>query len=301
MGDFTGPRGVPDCVVDLADIGYIAENEWLRSDANLVDIMEDEPCDANLLGHWKLDSDPCDSSGYNHYGYIDGTAYSWVTGHDGEESNPALEFTDTCRLLVPDDNNTPALRPKYQVSVSAWVYSKGQSTNARVVVKGADNHETYVVEVSDEDNVTFKVRDVNDSEYNASTSMSQNEWIHVAGTYDGNVVKCYVNAELRKTTDANFVVVKGWTLSQDQSGLAIGNRSDGTNRQFKGIVDDVRIYDYALSAGEIAWLATDGTGYRRLRSPANLYDLELPGEKSVNFRDIALLIEEHWLEEKKWP
>ncbi|MHC4363829.1 MAG: hypothetical protein ACYSTZ_13480, partial [Planctomycetota bacterium] len=131
VGDFTGPRGVPDCVVDLADIGYIAD-EWLKSDANLVDMMDDEPCDSNLLGHWKLDGDPCDSSSYNHYGSIDGDGsdYSWVTGYDGEESNPALEFTGTCRLLVPDDNNTPALRPKYRVSVSAWAYSKGQSDSA---------------------------------------------------------------------------------------------------------------------------------------------------------------------------
>jgi hypothetical protein len=125
--------------------------------------------------------------------------------------------------------------------------------------------------------------------------------MHLAGTYDGNVVKCYVNADLRKTTDANFVVVKGWTLSQDQSGLAIGNRSDATNRQFRGIVDDVRIYDYALSVGEIAWLATDGEGYMALNSQANLYDLEKQGEKYINLRDLAVLIDEHWLDEILWP
>jgi hypothetical protein len=38
-----------------------------------------------------------------------------------------------------------------------------------------------------------------------------------------------------------------------------------------------------------------------LRSEANLYDLEPQGEKAVNFRDIGVLIGEHWLEEKKWP
>jgi hypothetical protein len=301
VADFTGPRGRPDCVVDLADIGYVAD-EWLRSDANLVDIME-EPCDANLLGHWKLDEDPCDSSSYNHYGYMDGDGnnYSWVTGHDGEVSNPAIEFTDTSRLLVPDDNNTPALRPEYRVSVSAWAYSKGQSDSARVVVKGADNKETYNIEIDNDDDFTFYVRDANGNIYDVSTQVSQDEWLHLAGTYDGNTVKCYLNAELKETKDANFVVVKGWTLSQDVNGLAIGNRSDDTDRQFIGIIDDVRVYDYDLSAGELAWLATDGTGLTKLTSPANLYDLEPPGEKAVNFRDIALLIAEHWLEEKKWP
>jgi hypothetical protein len=301
VADFTGPRGVPDCVVDLADIGYIAD-EWLYSDANLVDIIE-EPCDANLLGHWKLDEDPCDSSSNNHYGYIDGDSnnYSWVIGHTNEVSDQALEFTGTCKLLVPDDNNTPALRPKYRVSVSAWVYSEGQSTNGRVVVKGADNHETYSIEVTGNDDARFYIRDANNTLYRATSPVRRDEWNHLAGTYDGNTVKCYVNAELRQTTDANFVVVKGWTLSQDVNGLAIGSRAESTAHQFEGVVDDVRIYDYGLSAGELAWLATDGTGYIALTSEANLYDLELPGEKVVNFRDIAKLIAEHWLEEKKWP
>ncbi|MHC4239132.1 MAG: LamG-like jellyroll fold domain-containing protein, partial [Planctomycetota bacterium] len=93
----------------------------------------------------------------------------------------------------------------------------------------------------------------------------------------------------------------GKTLSQDTAGLAIGNRSDDTNRQFTGAVDEVRIYDYALSEAQIKWLSTDGTGYIPLRSEANLYDLEPQGDKAVNFRDIAVLISEHWLEEKKWP
>jgi hypothetical protein len=54
VGDFAGRGGVPDCVVDWWDIGFFVENEWLKSDANLIDIME-EPCDANLIGHWALD------------------------------------------------------------------------------------------------------------------------------------------------------------------------------------------------------------------------------------------------------
>jgi hypothetical protein len=304
VGDFSGRRGRPDCIVDIYDVGYIAE-EWLRSDANFVDVME-EPCDANIVGHWKLDGDPCDSSSYNHYGFIDTTDsnyYSWVVGHTNEVSNPALEFiTGTCRLLVPDWGDTPELRLEYQVSVSAWVYSKGQSDDARVVVKGREDHETYAIELDDDDEVSFRVRDANGGGHGADVEVWREEWMHVAGTYDGNAVRLYVNAELREKEDANFVLGKGWTLSQDDWHLAIGNRSDEpTDSQFKGVVDEVRVYDYGLDANEVAWLATDGEGLTLLRSPANLYDLEPPGEKAVNFRDIALLIKEHWLEEKKWP
>jgi hypothetical protein len=314
VGDFTGRGGKPDCVVDLADIGYIAEKEWLRSDANFVDIMQ-PPNEANLVGHWKLDGDHNDSSVYDHNGSIvdyngsivttDSNYYSWVVGHTNEVSNPALEFTGICKLLVPDRGATPELRPTDGVSVSAWVYTKGQSDDddAHVVVKGREDHETYAIEVDDDGDVGFSVRDANGKDYGTDAEAWREEWMHVAGTYDGNAVRLYVNAWLRDTEeeDANFVLDKGWTLSQDDGGFAIGNRSDDIDSQFKGIVDEVRVYDYGLDANEVAWLATDGEGITMLGSPANIYDLEAPGEKAVNFRDIALLIKEHWLEEVKWP
>ncbi|MHC4061803.1 MAG: LamG-like jellyroll fold domain-containing protein, partial [Planctomycetota bacterium] len=72
----------------------------------------------------------------------------------------------------------------------------------------------------------------------------------------------------------------GKILSQDTNDLGIGARPEtkkaSSGDPFSGSIDEVRIYNYALDANEIAWLATDGTGYRRLRSQANLYDLELP-------------------------
>ncbi|MHC4362383.1 MAG: LamG-like jellyroll fold domain-containing protein [Planctomycetota bacterium] len=111
--------------------------------------------------------------------------------------------------------------------------------------------------------------------------------------------KDYVNGRVSRST--NDEDPNKTERSRDLTGLAIGNRAENTERQFNGIVDDVRVYDYGLSEGKVAWLATDGTGYLGLASEANLYDLEAPGEKAVNFRDIALLIDEHWLEEKKWP
>ncbi|MHC4185492.1 MAG: LamG-like jellyroll fold domain-containing protein [Planctomycetota bacterium] len=337
VGDFSGRRGRPDCVVDIWDIAYFGEREWLRDDANLVDVIQ-EPCDANLIGHWKLDVDPCDSSSYNHYGFIDANTtdhnyYSWVVGHDYDNnpSDRAVHFAlGRGRILVEilvDDNNT--LRPKYAVTVSAWVYFTEEQDDGRVVVKGAEGKETYKLEVDDWDRLDFQVTDVCDTHWDAEPEFDDDEkeaekeyerermlgsdilypnaWAHVAGTFDGdtNTVRAYVNAVLvDEANDANSITI-GKILSQDTNDLGIGARPEtkkaSSGDPFSGSIDEVRIYNYALDANEIAWLATDGTGYRRLRSQANLYDLELPGEKAVNFRDLAVLIDEHWLEEIKWP
>jgi hypothetical protein len=295
--DFTGRRGVPDCIVNLADVGYLA-HQWLRTDVNYGSAIQ-PPKDSNLLGWWKLDGNANDSSGKGHHGTLQGSC-SWVVGYD--DVNLAIEFPeDWGRLLVPDDGCTPALRPKHQVSASAWVYYLVNQDGARVVVKGKDDKETFGLEVNDDDDMVFHVRDDNDNEFGVSSGVGRNEWLHLAGTYDGNCVKGYVNGQLVDVnTDANFVVAKGWTLSQDTSGLAIGNKSesDANDAQLAGIIDDVRVYDYGLSQAEVAWLATDGGGFAPLRSEANLYSGEDP--EVINYRDLAELLNS-WLEEKKWP
>jgi hypothetical protein len=248
--------------------------------------------------------------------------YSWVVGHanDLNPSDGAVSFERGRGGILVDDSNT--LKPKYAVSVSAWVYFTEDQDEGLIVVKGAGGKATYRLEVDDLDELHFQVTDVceihHDEEPEFKNEKAEDKykeelgneilypdnWAHVAGTFDGdsNTIRTYVNAVLcDEANDANSIT-EGEVLSQDTNDLAIGRMPDDKwGHRFKGSIDEVRIYNYALDANEVAWLATDGTGYRRLRSNANLYDLEKEGEKSINFRDLAVLIDEHWLEEILWP
>ncbi|MHC4676548.1 MAG: LamG domain-containing protein, partial [Planctomycetota bacterium] len=292
-----------DCTVDFGDVEIMAD-EWLEADVNLGEVTE--PCDANLLGWWELDdgagSTAVDSSTYNHNGEIQiiDVNVSWVSGRD--DVNSALEFSGG-RVRVSD---TSDLRPLYEVSACAWIYYSERQSSTRVVVKGADNKECYEIEVSSDDSLVFQVRDGNDPSaesfprYAAESdedALDRDEWIHVAGTFDGNAVKCYINGEVVATNnDANAI----WYLSQDTNDLAIGNRSDNDDREFMGTIDDVRVYDYGLSAEEIAYIASDGIGTFTVQSVANLYNSEELGERVVNFRDLAKLAAT-WRDEELWP
>ncbi|MHC4659000.1 MAG: LamG domain-containing protein, partial [Planctomycetota bacterium] len=303
--DFSG-----NCIVDMADVGIMA-GAWLRHDVNYSPGQMQEPNDANLVGWWRLDGDTNDSSIWDHNSTIEGS-YSWVTGHnDVNVDDLALEFgaDGNSRVLVEDNNTTPELRPEHQVSASAWVYFTKSQNSARIVVKGNNDWETYDIEVDGTDQFVFMVRDANGNKYSVPDEDDDDEdgkniwtddWIHLAGTYDGNEVKSYVNGELSGSTDANFVAAKGWTLSQDTTGLAIGSQADSLDNQFEGTIDEVRVYDYALSEAEVRWLATDGTGYVPLTSPYDLYDKEAPGNRAINYRDFAVLLED-WLEEILYP
>jgi hypothetical protein len=127
--------------------------------------------------------------------------------------------------------------------------------------------------------------------------IDRDEWIHVAGTFDGNSAKCYINGEVAGTEPNAYLVV---FLSQDTNDLAIGSMSDDDRAPFEGAIDDVRVYNYGLSPEEVAHIATDGKGVFAVQSVANLYNDEDPGDRAVNLRDFAVLAND-WLVRKLYP
>ena len=288
-----------DCLVSIEDVGVMGE-EWLNAD--MIFDVSNPGTGADLAGWWELDEGDSnvanDSSTYANHGTVEGD-YLWVADHNEASGGFALRFrNDGGRVRVPD---APILRPSTAVTAAAWVnYSEPWSYSARVVVKGADenNSESYALQL-DDDRASWFIRSEPNGDNlgveGAEGEVDPDEWVHLAGTYDGNTVKCYVNGRLSDSEDVGTV-----TILSDTNDLCIGNREDANNRALIGKVDDARVYNRALLETEIAWLATDGTGLYLMQSPANLYDEEDPGERAVNFRDYAVLLI-HWLEEQLWP
>jgi hypothetical protein len=292
-----------DCIVDFGDVRVMA-GEWLMSDANLGEVTN--PSDANLVGWWKFDEGSggiaYDSSGYDNNGVIETieTNVEWVPGRN--DVNYALDF-DGGWVGVADDGNTPELRPERKLSVAAWInIAQHQDDDVRIVARGRDNHETYALEINDEDRgLSFIIRDANGAalrDLDSKNELPTNSWTHVAGTYDGNEMTSYVNGQVELTA-----VKPGWEkLEADANdGFAIGGRwGDAGEDRFRGMMDDVRVYDTNLTAEEIGYLASDGTGIVAMESIANLVNPEPLGERAVNFRDFAVLADS-WLQQELWP
>jgi len=80
--------------------------------------------------------------------------------------------------------------------------------------------------------------------YFNNTTMTLNEWHHVATVYQNNKCSCYIDGELKGTADCplNFEMTTGR--------LFIGSRYTGVNK-FIGRVNDVRIYDEGLTQSDI--------------------------------------------------
>ncbi|KPV63678.1 MAG: hypothetical protein AOA66_0700 [Candidatus Bathyarchaeota archaeon BA2] len=76
------------------------------------------------------------------------------------------------------------------------------------------------------------------------TKITLGKWYHVAGTFDGKIMNIYMNGQFEKSKRHSY------TIPSLTTSVLIGNNPKN-NRQFDGIIDEVRIYNRALSEDEI--------------------------------------------------
>lgn len=93
------------------------------------------------------------------------------------------------------------------------------------------------------------------------TQWQTDTWHHAAATYDGTVMRLYLNGV---EVPASPVTVPGLRF---QAGGALGVGSLHHQYRFRGVIDEVRIFEHALSAEQVA--ASYLTGQRALRLEAD--------------------------------
>jgi hypothetical protein len=87
------------------------------------------------------------------------------------------------------------------------------------------------------------------NDLDSNVSLSTGTWYHVASTFDGTTRKLYLNGELLVSDSPGG----GHNVTAER--FAIGRTCDWCNEFFDGVLDDVAIYNVALSASSIATLA----------------------------------------------
>lgn len=212
-----------------------------------LDIHVSYSVEPNLVAHWTFDegtgSIAHDSAGTNH-GAITGA--EWTTGQIGS----ALDFNGTGDYISisPDAN----LSVEY-ITMSAWVkaHDPDPPGNNHILHRKMTKDATYVLYLKD-NRWKACIRLQGPSMFKAvvSDAPPTTEWTHLCATYDGNGLRLYVNGELQ----SDIYTISGQIDTDNPGPLAIGTHPDGQSF-FGGIIDDVRIYDRALTAEEIWALA----------------------------------------------
>ena len=202
--------------------------------------------DTNLISHYTFDetsgTTAGDSAGSNNGTLIGGP--TWSTGNiDG-----ALSFDGTNYVNIPDNSTLEGFS---SMTVATWINSNtAQSGSNRFAVgKGASYVLTFDHAVTNFQG-HFAVYD-GTTWYTSGTSentVASNTWVHFVGVYDGTNLKVYENG-----TESSSRNVGSFTIASNPNDLGIGANGSGGDK-FSGVIDDVRIYNRALSASEITEL-----------------------------------------------
>ena len=103
----------------------------------------------------------------------------------------------------------------------------------------------------------FSIRtNVERTQFMVTDALPVGQWVHVALTLSGNTGILYVNGAPKVA--AYITLNPSDVMASSQQNNYIGKSQSATDPLYNGQIDDFRIYDYALSATEIADLAASG-------------------------------------------
>ena len=227
---------------------------------------------SGLVAWWKAENNANDSAG-NNSGFWIGTT-SYTNGEVGQ----AFNFNGANYVQVPD---APSLRFTTAITVEAWVKIRTFNGVMAVVSKTGGpyvNQGSFDLSIEGSGQPYFNVDTTNGADGLAPSSIAitTNQWIYIAGTYDGSTVKIYVNGQLEGTTPWSQVIFPG--NNPLVIGCGLQSPSSSPYAFVNGLVDEVSIYNRALSASEIALIYNAGTGGKLfLSSTPPLLDTDQDG------------------------
>jgi hypothetical protein len=201
---------------------------------------------ANLRAWWKLDESSGttadDSTGRVQDGSVSGAA--WSNGITGG----ALDFDGIDDGVLV--GTSAALTGSGDFSLAAWVKVDPGSPTSTVIQQrepGASGYQgEYMLNVNSSGTVNFFVYGTSAYQFNLTTAAAINDgqWHHLAAVRSGTSGKVYIDG-------VEVVNGSGAIQALQSRAVSIGYDHRDSNKRFAGLIDDVRIYERALSAGEI--------------------------------------------------
>ncbi len=213
-----------------------------------------------IVSHWKFD-EGSGNIAYDSVGTNDGSIYgaTWTTG----KINGALSFDDVDDYVVIADDPSLRFTQYDSFSVSFWAKpSNGGYVFSKLNAYPQSGIFGYALRwLSDTYKFQFMTQESGvDNVFVDTTNNSVHAGIWYFGTavYDNKNMKVYLNAELKGT---NFFGLDTGSTSPDNN-FAIGVRllPSILEQHFGGIIDDVIIFDRALSDQEIREIYIMGMG-----------------------------------------
>lgn len=259
--DITGLyRMWADGIVQNYGVMLSQEEEWCANGNDIIVYTSDETDDptrrpklvitqscvnppAGLVSWWRGEDSAHDLMGAHHGTTQNGASFAEGMVGQAFSTDGVDDF-----ILVPD---SPALRPA-QFTIQAWVrLNPGDTDGGIIATKHASSSggsTSYTLWLVDGKWQGRTMMDGTLYDVDSGIAAVADEWVHIALTNDGTALKIYVNGVERASTP-----VSG-TIDYGNEPFLMGNydRNPSSTNGFGGLIDEVILFDRALSAQEVS-------------------------------------------------
>jgi hypothetical protein len=215
---------------------------------------------AGLVAWWRAEGNALDSAGTNNGTLVSGATFA--PGEVGQAfsfsgGNDAIEVADSASLRIAPS-----------ITIEGWVLVAGFPSAAQwgqILFRGDDREglDPYFLAVTRNGQLAFSINDSNNASAVLAVPVPTHVFVHVAGTLDdgSGLMTLYTNGQAAAELSTS---VRPLTYLDPASnpGLGIGNNqgipASSYRMGFNGLIDEISLYNRALSSTEIAALYNAG-------------------------------------------
>lgn len=201
-----------------------------------------------LVAYYPFNGNANDESGNNNNGTVYGGAL--LTNDRKGNANRAFSF-DGVNDYIHINNSSSLQSPNKEITISAWVKPNSISSyGAYIICKNSLNNLDpfqYRLEINTGSQILFGFKDSNTTyvDFYQSSTIKNNEWSFLTVTYNSSSLKFYLDGNLLGSQSFSG------SIFSDDKGLDIGRDAHGDSEWHSGLIDDIRIYNRALTEQEI--------------------------------------------------
>ena len=227
-------------------LGALSDNSSYQPNAANQEycIPGDSTSCAAPVGRWDFEegtgTSAFDSSGNGYTGTLT-SGPVWTTGKIGKAGNfnGSSDYVTTSSAVTTQTTN---------VTLEGWVKWNGQSQSAILFYNGNSASNGYGLLIGNGScgsgtSVILMLGGIACGAINAG-NITANQWVHLALTRDSTTWRIYINGVLQSSTSTT-------SPGTPNTSTTLGGKSG--NNFFNGQIDQVRLFNYARSAAQIAW------------------------------------------------
>ena len=200
-----------------------------------------------LVAYYPFNGNANDESTNNNNGTVNGAT---LTSDRFGNCNKAYSFNGSSDYInIP--NSVTLESPSIEITLSSWIYVDNLAVNGAYFLCKNDlgNYDPfqYRMGIGTDSSMYFGFKNSTSEivDFSQNITLNNQEWNHILVTYDGSLIKFYSNGTLIGSQNYSG------SIFQDSKNLDFGRDAHGPTEYYKGKLDDIRIYNRALSEQEV--------------------------------------------------